>query len=124
MSKGTHTSEYSEDALVEQPAIALFNELGWQTANLDNESFGASGTEGRESEHEVILPRRLRTALERLNPDFPPEALDSAYAEIIRDRSSLTAENANRELYLLLKNGVRKTWRWVSPQSSTIDSAF
>ena len=27
------TSDYSENALVEQPAIALFEELGWPSAN-------------------------------------------------------------------------------------------
>jgi type I restriction enzyme R subunit len=111
MSPGKYNGEYSEDALVEQPAIALFAELGWETANLYRETFGAIGTEGRESEHEVILPRRLSAALERLNPELPPEALDAARAEIGRDRSRLTPENANRELYLLLKNGVKVTYR-------------
>jgi type I restriction enzyme R subunit len=111
MNPGKHTGEYSEDALVEQPAIELLAELDWQTANLYQETFGATGTEGRESEHEVILPRRLRAALENLNSELPAEAIDSAYAEIIRDRSRLTPENANRELYLLLRNGVKVTYR-------------
>lgn len=111
MSHPKHTNEYSEDALVERPAIRLFEELGWATANLYHETFGATGTEGRESEHEVILPRRLRAALVKLNPELPAEALDAAYAEIVRDRSRLPPENANRELYLLLKNGVKVTYR-------------
>jgi type I restriction enzyme R subunit len=111
MSPGKYNGEYSEDALVEQPAIALFAELGWETANLYRETFGAIGTEGRESEHEVILPHRLSAVLERLNPELPAEALDAARAEIGRDRSRLTPENANRELYLLLKNGVQVTYR-------------
>ena len=55
---------YSENALVEQPAIELLASLGWKTANLYNETFGPEGTEGREAEHEVILKRRLRSALE------------------------------------------------------------
>lgn len=111
MSPGKHTGEYSEDALVEQPAIELCADLGWETANLYRETFGATGTEGRESEHEVILPRRLRASLRALNPELPAEAIDSAYAEIIRDRSRLTPENANREFYLLLRNGVKVTYR-------------
>ncbi len=32
----------SEDSLVEQPAIALFGELGWETGNCFYESFGDS----------------------------------------------------------------------------------
>ena len=35
---------YTEDQLVEQPAIALFAELGWQTVSAMDEVFGPSGT--------------------------------------------------------------------------------
>ena len=31
--------DYTEDSLVEQPAIALFEELDWETANCFYESF-------------------------------------------------------------------------------------
>ena len=37
---------YSEDQLVEQPAIGLFAELGWQTVSAMEEKFGPSGTLG------------------------------------------------------------------------------
>ena len=46
---------YSEDTLVEQPAINLFAELGWQTANCYEESFGPGGSLGRETSSEVVL---------------------------------------------------------------------
>ena len=81
-------------------AIALLVELGWETTKLYLETFGETGTEGRQSEHEVILVRRLRNALlERLNPDLPVEAIENAVTEIVHDRSRLTPVNANRELY-------------------------
>ena len=32
------SAAYSEDALVEQPAIALFADLGWQTVNAYHET--------------------------------------------------------------------------------------
>jgi type I restriction enzyme, R subunit len=35
---------FTEDQLVEQPAIGLFAELGWQTVSALEEIFGASGT--------------------------------------------------------------------------------
>ena len=38
---------FSENELVEQPAIELFVELGWQTANLYHETYGPDGSEGR-----------------------------------------------------------------------------
>ena len=37
------TNPYSEDTLVERPAIALFRQLGWETANCFDEVFGTIG---------------------------------------------------------------------------------
>ena len=66
---------YTEDQLVEQPAIGLFAELGWTTVSALEETFGATGTLLRETKGEVVLVSRLRAALERLNPALPPEAI-------------------------------------------------
>ena len=100
-------SAYSENALVEQPAIELLASLGWKTANLYNETFGPEGTEGREAEHEVILKRRLRAALEKLNPGVPAEAYKQAIDELTRDRSQQIPVNANRDLYRLIRDRVK-----------------
>ena len=54
---------YTEDQLVEQPAIGLFAALGWQTVSAMDETFGANGTLGRETKGEVVLVDRLRAAL-------------------------------------------------------------
>ena len=59
---------YGELALVEMPAIDLLTSLGWSFKNLYAETFGLSGSEGRESETQVILTRRLRAALVAPNP--------------------------------------------------------
>lgn len=101
------TATYGELALVEAPAIDLFASLGWSTANLYTETFGSDGTEGRLSESEVILTRRLRVALERLNPDLPAEAYQQAIDELTRDRSKQLPANANREFYRLLRDRVK-----------------
>ena len=97
---------YTEDQLVEQPAIQLFAALGWQTVSAMEEVFGAGGTLGRETKGEVVLGARLRAALERLNPGLPPEAVGMAVDEIVRDRSAMSLSAANREVYGLLKEGV------------------
>ena len=47
------------------------------------ESFGATGTLLRETKGEVVLVSRLRTALERLNPALPPEAITAAVPGIL-----------------------------------------
>ena len=98
---------YTEDQLVEQPAIGLFAELGWVTVSAMEETFGTSGTLGRETKGEVVLVPRLRVALERLNPAMPPEAITAAVDELTRDRSVMSLEAANREVYLLLKDGIK-----------------
>jgi len=69
-------NDYSEDNLVEQPAIALFAGLGWETENCFYEKFGENSTFGRETSSEVVLLPRLRSALERLNPALPKEAIE------------------------------------------------
>ena len=101
------THAYTEDQLVEQPAIRLFAELGWQTVSASDEIFGATGTLLRETKGEVVLVSRLRAALERLNPALPPEAITAAVDELTRDRSAMGLPAANREIYALLKDGVR-----------------
>jgi type I restriction enzyme R subunit len=99
--------DYGEDAAVEQPTIELFADLGWNTVNLYHEWASGTSTEGRESESQVILEPRLRTALERLNPLLPSTALDQVIEEVTRDRSRMVPVNANRELWQLLREGVK-----------------
>ena len=99
--------DYSEDALVEQPAIALFESLGWETGNLYGEWAGSESSEGRQTQQDVVLAPRLKTALDKLNPELPGEALDKAIEELTRDRSKLLPVNANLEIYQLLKDGVK-----------------
>ncbi len=97
---------YSEDHLVEQPAIGLFAVLGWQTVSARDEIFGPGGTLGRETPGDAVLLDRLRSALTHLNPDLPSEAIQTAIDELTRDRSAMSLVAANREVYRLLKEGV------------------
>jgi type I restriction enzyme R subunit len=101
------THAYTEDQLVEQPAIGLFTELGWTPISAIDETFGANGLLGRETKGEVVLVSRLRAALVKLNPLLPPEAITTAVDELIRDRSAMSLEAANREVYQLLKDGIK-----------------
>jgi len=98
---------YTEDSLVEQPAIQLFAELGWGTLSASDEVLGADGTLGRETKSEVVLAVRLRDVLARLNPSLPPEAITAAVDELSRDRSAMTPTAANRELWALMRDGVK-----------------
>lgn len=105
------STDFSEDTLVEQPTIALFEELGYETANCFYEKVGTSGsTLGRETTEEVILVPRLRSALEKLNPGLDSEAISLAIEELARDRGAMSLVQANREVYKLLKEGVKVSY--------------
>jgi hypothetical protein len=71
-----------------------------------SETLGSGGTLGRETKGEVVLVDRLRAALGKLNPALPSEAIQSAIDELTRDRSAMSLEAANREIYRLLKDGI------------------
>ncbi|MDR3673895.1 MAG: type I restriction endonuclease subunit R [Acidobacteriota bacterium] len=105
------TTDYSEDALIEQPAIELFGKLRWETANCFHEFDHGASPLGRDSKGEVVLVARLRAALKLLNPKLPTEAIDLAIEELTRGRSTLSAAAANREIYRLLKDGVKVTYK-------------
>ena len=108
---------YTEDQLVEQPAVTYFSAMGWQTVSALGETFGTSPPAplpegqgktwlGRETKGEVVLVDRLRAALSKLNPGLPTEAIQTAIDELARDRSAMSLEAANREIYGLLKHGI------------------
>ena len=98
--------DFSEADLVEKPAIELFADLGWTTGNLFGEFAHGTSAEGRASKRDAILPKRLKSALKRLNPALPDAALDEAYAALARDRSAIDPIRANSEVHALARNGV------------------
>jgi len=100
-------SDYTEDRLIQRPAILRFHDLGWEVADCFEEKCGVQGTLGRETRAEVVLVSKLRPALEKLNPEASPEAIDLAIEELTRDRSAQSPPQANREIYQLLKDGVK-----------------
>ncbi|MBT3968349.1 MAG: type I restriction endonuclease subunit R [Thiotrichales bacterium] len=99
--------KYTEDALVEQPAIQLFAELEWETLTCWEEAFGPESDLGRNTRGDVVLFNRLRAVLERLNPAAPELALDEAIEALSRDRSAMSMIAANEQIYLLLREGYR-----------------
>lgn len=96
----------SEDGIVEQPALALLQELGWAHVNLMEEVPGATNPTGRTSFRQTHLPARLLEALRRLNPGLPEGALRQAEEALTRDRTGMVPVHANREVLGLLVNGV------------------
>jgi len=102
MSKG-----YSEDQLIEQPCMEIFQELSWETANVfEGETFGKNGTLGRDSEADVILKTRFFDAIKQLNPNLPHKAYDLAYESINSNDATRDLADINFEKYNFLKDGI------------------
>ncbi len=112
------SGQYTEDQLVEQPAIELFQQLGWDTVNAYYETLGPRGTLGRDNKSEVFLTRRLKAAIERLNPGAPAEALDQAVTEITRPRTVLHYARANQQIHSLIRDRVTVSIR--QPDGTTL----
>ena len=110
---------YSEDLLIEQPSIALFKELGWETKDCFKEFDSGKSTLGRETPNDVVLIFHLKPALERLNPGLPDEAIELAIEELVRDRGKMSPAAANREVYRLLKDGVKVTFKADTGEETT-----
>lgn len=98
-------SDYTEDKLIEQPTIRLFQSLGYEYIYAYEEDYGEGSLLGRQERDEVVLLRWLKPAVARLNPDVPDEALSMAIEELLRDRSILSLASTNKEIYKLIRDG-------------------
>ncbi len=59
---------------------------------------------------QIVLERRLRDALARLNPELPPESLDDAFRKVLRTEGA-TLEARNRAVHHTLVDGVTVEYR-------------
>lgn len=94
----------SEDTLAEQPALEWFRELDYDVAFGPDISPGGLYPE-RDSYSEVVLKRRLRKALERLNPHLPDDAIEDALHQLLTLDSPNLYVN-NHRFHLMAVNGV------------------
>lgn len=103
----------SEDRLVQATFAAhLKDKLGWESVYAWNEeTFGATGTLGRQDTTEAVLTRDLRAALERLNPGLPRSAIDDALRTLTIHDFSRSLFQHNQDLARLIRNGVPVSWR-------------
>ena len=76
-------NDYTEDYLIEQPAISLFYELGWETDFY--EKFSKNSTLGRDATGKFVLQRLVRAILVGQNPNLLPKAIEHTVEELIYD---------------------------------------
>lgn len=89
---------------LEHACIDWFRDLGWQYTHGEMISPGGFAPE-RNHYNEVMLAPRLRSTLERLNPEIPESALDDAEKKV-RQFSGQSLVEANRDLYVWLRDGI------------------
>ena len=114
------------ESVVEQAALAWLEGTSWRIAHGPDIAPGAPGEE-RADYGAVLLERRLRDALARLNPDLPPDALDDAFRKLTRPEGS-TLEARNRAFHRMLVEGVKVEYRTAAgairgDQAAVIDYA-
>jgi len=96
----------SEDAL-ENAALGVFQELGWNVLNCYGEFDQGKSTLDRDNKSEVLLFEKLWPKLQELNPSLPQTAFEQAIEELSRNRTVMSLGAANQEIYKLLKDGIR-----------------
>ena len=92
------------ESVVEQTALAWFESLGYTVESGPAISPGEPGAERGEYD-QIVLVGRLQTALENINPNIPPDAIEEAVRKIARADSPSLIEN-NRRFHRMLTDGV------------------
>jgi len=97
------------EADVEQAALDWLAGLSWATAH--GPDIGPDcGQPERAGYGAVVLERRLRDALVRLNPSLPDEALEDAFRSLTRPEGS-TLATRNRAFHRMLAEGIAVGYR-------------
>ena len=109
----------SEDRLVQATfADHLHDVLGWDSIYAHNEeTFGPTGTLGRDSERDAVLIRDLRAAVDLLNPEMPEAARAQAVEKLTRVDFARSLVQHNKEFYDFIRCGVPVEWRDASGET-------
>ncbi len=97
------------ESTIEQTALDWLKDLGYQVAFGPDLAFDGSAPE-RENYQDVILVRRFKEALRRINPNIPNEALEDAFKKVTRPNLPSLVGN-NRAFHKMLVNGVDVEYR-------------
>ncbi|BAY52772.1 type I site-specific deoxyribonuclease, HsdR family protein [Thermostichus vulcanus NIES-2134] len=97
------------ESVVEEAALGWLEATGWQVLHGPEIAPETPAAE-RDDYSEVVLARRLRDALARLNPELPPEALEDAFRKLTRPEGADLIQR-NRALHRMLVDGVTVEYR-------------
>ena len=97
------------ESVVEQAALAWLESSGWAVCHGPDIAPDAPTAE-RTDYGEIVLERRLRDALARLNPDLPATALEDTFRKLTRPEGP-TLEARNRAFHRMAVDGVTVEYR-------------
>lgn len=97
------------ESVVEEAALTWLSEIGYSVINGPTIAPGEAAAE-RDSFGDIVLIGRLRTALARINPSLPTDALEDAIRQVLRASSPSLIER-NHHFHQLLVNGVDVEYR-------------
>jgi type I restriction enzyme, R subunit len=90
------------ESVVEEAALAWLEALGYAVLHGPDIAVGQPAAERHDPAfRDVLLKKRLRNALLRLNPDLPPEPLEDAYRKLTRAEAPSLIER-NRAVHRML----------------------
>src|SRR6202050_3288549 len=97
------------ESTVEEAALSWFEELGYVIVHGPDIAPRELFSE-REGYGDVVLVKRLRETLQRINPDVPAEAVDEAVRRVLHPETASLIEN-NRRFHQMLVEGVPVEYR-------------
>jgi type I restriction enzyme, R subunit len=97
------------ESTIEETALEWLKDLGY-TIVFGNDIAPGEPAAERENYGEVILAKRLKDALKRINPNVPSEALEDAYRKVTRPSSPSLVGN-NRAFHKMLADGIEVEYR-------------
>lgn len=106
--KGEEMTTFVSEEDVEEFAFDVLTGLGYERAYGPDISEGGLSPERKYNE--VVLLRRLRRAIDRLNPSIPSEAKGEAIKKVLRETSQNLVEN-NHTFHKMLVDGVDVEYR-------------
>ncbi|OGX13795.1 MAG: DEAD/DEAH box helicase [Omnitrophica bacterium RIFOXYB12_FULL_50_7] len=94
------------ESIVEDAALAWFEGLGYSVLHGPDLAFGEPAAERKDPNYrDVYLENRLRQAIERLNPDLPPEAIEDAFRKFVKAHAPSLIER-NRIVHHMIVDGI------------------
>lgn len=99
------------ESVVEDAALEWLGGLGYAIGHGPELAYGQPAAERVDPQYrDTVLGDRLRSALARLNPELPADALDEAYRKLLRTEGPNLVEQ-NRAIHRMLVDGVPVEYR-------------